>query len=217
MEVVSSFEIPTTPGEAWELLLDVPRVIPCMPGAELVEAVDEDTWKARLSTKLGPVSLGFDADVSRTSIDPASHTVTLATVARERSGRGAATATITSRLAQEDGATVAHVTTDLALTGAVARFGRQGLVRDVAAQMTDQFAANLRRELQGAGAAPASGPGGVETPPPVAGRSGPLASAGPVPRAPEEPSAARMIAGILLRAVIRRLEGVLARIERSHP
>jgi carbon monoxide dehydrogenase subunit G len=201
MEVRNSFELPGSRDAAWDVLLDVPRVIPCMPGAELVETVGDGAWKARLSTRLGPVSLGFDADVVRESVDEDARTVTLAATARERSGRGGAEARIVNRLEEEGGVTVAHVTTDLALTGAVARFGRQSLIQDVAAQMTAQFADNLRREMTGAGEpAPAPPRTAAASPPP--------------PAAPAEaPSAARMIAGILLRSLIRRLEHLLQRVE----
>ncbi len=209
MEVQSTFEIPATADEAWALLLDVPRVVPCMPGATLVDVVGDDAWKAQLQTRLGPVSLSFDADVERREVDAAARTVTLAVAARERSGRGGATATIVSSLDEQDGRAVAQVTTDLALTGTVARFGRAGLVKDVAAQMTDQFAANLRREL--GGEAPAASPAAADAPTgrPSAATGTPAAA--PAGAAP--PKASRMIAGIILRSWIRRLERWLARVE----
>lgn len=202
MEVVSAFEIDAAPDPVWEMLLDVPRVIPCMPGAELVEAVDESSWKARVGTRLGPMSLDFDVDITREEVDESSRSVRLSARASDRSGRGGATATITSRLQATEAGSGVEVRTDLALTGAVARFGRQGLVRDVAAQMTDQFAANLRRELLGPEAAAAEGAAAAPqpSPAPAAGRDGELTTG-------------RMILGLLLRALIRRLERLLERVE----
>ncbi len=211
MQVLSSFEIPASPDDAWALLVDTPRVIPCMPGAELVETVADDRWKARLRTRLGPVSLEFDLDVVRERIADDERAVTLTVDARERSGRGAASATVESRLEHDGSVTTAEVATELRLTGVVARFGRQSLVRDVAAQMTDQFAANLRRELLGpeaaAGPADRSGAAPGRRTAPTAAPS----AAGAVP----EVSAGRMILGILLRSAIRRLERWLARVERT--
>lgn len=209
MEVRSSFEIPASPDAAWALLMDVPRVIPCMPGAELVEELSDSRWRARLSTRLGPVNLGFDADVERESVDDDSRTVTLTATARERAGRGGARSRIVNRLEEDDsGRTIAHVVAEVSLSGMVARIGRQNLLQDVAAQMTEQFAANLRREL---------GAGEV-----AEGRERRSAA----PRAPEAasnaavgspaPSAARMIMGILLRSVIRRFERLLERVEQSN-
>ncbi len=191
MEVRNRFELPASPDAVWALLLDVPRVIPCVPGAQLVETVGEAAWKVRLAT----TSLGFDANVVRASVDEATRTVVLAATARERAGRGAASARIVARLDDEDGRTIAHSATELTLSGPVARFGRQSRVHDAAAQMTDQLAANLRRELTGEAAA-----------------NGAPAAAAPAGAAP---SAVRLLAGILLRATIRRLQHWLARVEQT--
>jgi carbon monoxide dehydrogenase subunit G len=201
MDVANQFEIDARPEAAWELLLDVPRVLPCMPGAELIETVSDNEWKARLSTRLGAMKLGFDADVTREAIDQDRRMVALRAVARERSGRGGAEARIVNRLEASDGRTIVHVATALSLSGAVARFGRHGLIRDVAAQITEQFAANLQREL-----ADGAGPPAADAAPPT-----PATTAGA--RRVPVPSATRMIAGILIRGLIRRLEVLLHRIE----
>src|SRR5215210_5976762 len=120
MRLENSFEVSAPAEEAWDLLMDVPRVIPCMPGAELVETVDDSTWKARVRVKLGPMSLTFLADVKRDEVDEAARRVRLATNAREERGRGAASATIESSLAQAaDGATRVNSVTELTLTGPV--------------------------------------------------------------------------------------------------
>ncbi len=89
MKIENSFEVDAPPEAAWALLMDVPRVIPCMPGATLAETVDDDHWKAKLAVKLGPISLNFDADVTREAADEQAHRAVLATDARESRGRGA--------------------------------------------------------------------------------------------------------------------------------
>jgi carbon monoxide dehydrogenase subunit G len=121
-------------------------VIPCMPGAELVETVDESHWKARMRVKLGPISLSFLTDVTREEVDEAGRRVVLAARAREERGRGAATATIESSLASAEGRTQVTTSTDLALTGKAAQFGR-GLVQDVSAQLLESFADCLEQQL----------------------------------------------------------------------
>src|SRR4051812_12703779 len=83
MRLENSFEVPAPPEQAWALLLDVPRVVPCMPGAELTETVDESHWKAQIAVKLGPMSMTFGADIARETVDEASRRVVLATKARE--------------------------------------------------------------------------------------------------------------------------------------
>ena len=146
MRLENSFEVPASLDSAWSLLMDVPRVIPCMPGAELTETVDESTWKAKLNVKLGPIALTFVADITREEVDEAGRRVQLAAQARELKGRGAALATIESRLAELDGGTRIEVTTDLGMSGAVAQYGR-GMIQDVSSQMVNSFADCLKKQL----------------------------------------------------------------------
>jgi carbon monoxide dehydrogenase subunit G len=72
VRIENSFEVPAAADEVWALLMDVPRVVPCMPGAKLIETVDESTWKTKMSVKLGPMTLGFTADVKREEADETS-------------------------------------------------------------------------------------------------------------------------------------------------
>jgi carbon monoxide dehydrogenase subunit G len=142
----NSFEVAAPVEEAWTLLTDVPRVVPCMPGAELVETIDENSWKGVVGVKLGPVALHFDTTVSRTEQDPVARRIVLVTKARESRGRGSAEATIESNLGEAEGATLVRIVTDVALQGAVAQYGR-GILPDVASQLTRAFAENLEALL----------------------------------------------------------------------
>ena len=146
MKIENTFEVEAPPESAWDLLMDVPRVIPCMPGAELAETIDESTWKAHLKVKLGPISLNFEADVTREEVDEAAGRVRLAAQARELKGRGAALATIQSTLAAFNGGTRVEVVTDLGMSGAIAQYGR-GMVQDVSTQLVTSFAECLQKQL----------------------------------------------------------------------
>jgi uncharacterized protein len=158
MKIESSFEVPAPPEQAWALLMDVPRVIPCMPGAQLDEAVDESSWKATMAVKLGPVSMSFKTDVRREETDEESRRAKLSAKAREVRGRGNASATIESSLTPQNGGTRVDVVTELALQGAMAQFGR-GIVQDVASQLVGRFAECLRDQLVAApGAEPTTRP-----------------------------------------------------------
>lgn len=149
MQLENSFEVAASRDTAWNLLMDVPRVVPCMPGAQLTETVDESNWKAKVSVKLGPIALQFAADVSRTEVDAADNRVVLTTNARELRGRGGAQATIASKLTELGPAqTRVDVHTELALSGSVAQYGR-GIVHDVAGQMVGKFADCLQKQLVG--------------------------------------------------------------------
>jgi carbon monoxide dehydrogenase subunit G len=169
MNIEDTFEVRASPERAWAFLNDVPEVIPCMPGAELVEVRGDDAWLARLTTKVGPIALRFDTEVTRTAADRAGHRVELKAEAREVRGRGRATATIASSLSPTDGGTRVDIATELALQGSLAQFGR-GVVADISAQMTRQFAESLaaRLEQESATAGGPSPEGGAPPPAPVA-------------------------------------------------
>ena len=153
MRVENAFDVPASVDEAWRLLNDVPEILPCMPGAELVEVVGDDAWKAKLHVRLGPIALQFLADVTREQVDDAAHRAVLAVKAREAKGRGSAEATIESSLAAAEAGTHVALVTELALRGAVAQYGR-GVVADVASRLTAQFADCIAAKLVAAPAAP---------------------------------------------------------------
>lgn len=163
MRMENSFEVAAPPDAAWALLMDVPRIIPCMPGAKLEETIDESTWKATMAVKLGPISLSFLTDVKREEVDEAARRATLSAKAREARGRGNAQATIESSLTAQNGGTRVDIVTDLALAGAVAQYGR-GLVEDVSSQLVTSFAECLQEQLaatpEQAQAPPATSGGG---------------------------------------------------------
>ena len=169
MRLENSFEVPAPPERAWALLNDVPRIVPCMPGAELTEVVGEDAWKATLHVKLGPIALQFATDVTREEADAAARRVVLAAKAREVRGRGGAQATIESSLREVDGTTNVEIVTELNLQGAVAQYGR-GLVPEIAAQLTKQFADNVAALLDQEHDSPESAERAAPPPPvPVGG------------------------------------------------
>lgn len=147
MRLENSFEVPAPKATAWDLLMDVPRVVPCMPGAELRETVSDTHWKADMAVKLGPIALSFDTDVTREAVDEAAGQVTLNAKAREKRGRGGAQAAIQSSLTELDARnTRIDIVTDLTLSGAVAQYGR-GIVQDVSLQMVGKFADCLKAQL----------------------------------------------------------------------
>ena len=170
MKLENSFEVPAPPDSAWDLLMDVPRVIPCMPGAELTETVDESTWKAKMNVKLGPISLTFATDVKRDEIDEAARRATLSAKARELRGRGGGQATIESSLTPVNGGTRVDIVTNLTLSGAVAQYGR-GMVADVSTQLVSRFADCLKAQLDSS----PSGEDGAEAPSPSPAPAQPVA------------------------------------------
>ena len=146
MKLENSFEVAAPPEKAWDLLMDVPRIVPCMPGAKLDEVVDENNWKATMQVKLGPIGLTFATDVERKEADEANRRVVLGANARETRNRGRASATIESSLAPTNGGTKIDLVTDLSLSGTVAQYGR-GMIEDISSQMVTSFAQCLQAQL----------------------------------------------------------------------
>jgi len=133
--------------ELWAFLLDVERIAPCMPGAELTETVDDRTWKGRVAMKFGPVAMSFAGTVMMQERDDAAHRVVLSAKGMEQKGKGAANATVTSWLEPaDDGSTVVKMRADISLTGAAAQLSR-GLMPEVSRKLTQQFADCLERTL----------------------------------------------------------------------
>jgi carbon monoxide dehydrogenase subunit G len=153
MELEHSFTVPVPADQAWDVLLDVERVAPCMPGAT-IDSVEGDEIKGRIKVKLGPVSMTYAGTAHITERDPDAGVVTLQASGKETRGAGTAAATIRSELHDQGGQTEVTVHTSLNVTGRPAQFGR-GMMADVSAKLIGVFASNLADMLAtGNGSAP---------------------------------------------------------------
>jgi len=172
VEIDNAFEVPLPPAEAWPVLMDIRRIAPCMPGAELTEVVDDKTYKGKIAVRLGPVALAFAGVVRFEEIDSANHCARVKAQGTDAKGRGGANATATFRLEPAAGGSKVLVHTDLALSGAVAQYGRGvGIVQATAAQIMREFANNLKAQLgasQPQPSSPAEGTAAAQTQSPPA-------------------------------------------------
>ena len=146
MEIENEFSVPAPVDHVWGFLLDVERVAPCMPGAELTEVVDDTTWKGKVHMKLGPVSLAFSGTVTMQERDDEARRVVLAAKGMEQKGKGAANASVTSWLEPGEDATTVKMKADIHLTGTVAQRSR-GLLPEVSRKLTAQFAECLSESM----------------------------------------------------------------------
>ena len=157
MEFDNSFEVPLGVGDSWKVLMDIRRIAPCMPGAELTDVVDDRTYKGKIGVRLGPVALTFAGVVKFEEIDDLNHKARVAAQGNDAKGRGSAKATAAFHLEPACSGTKVLVHTNLTLSGAVAQYGRGvGIIQMTAAQIITQFANNLRAQLAQDGAANAS-------------------------------------------------------------
>jgi uncharacterized protein len=205
MELDHSFTVPVPPDQAWDVLLDVERIAPCMPGAT-VDSVEGDDVAGRLKVKVGPVSLTYKGTAKFTDRDPDNRSVLVEASGKETRGSGTASATVRAALRPQESAesngngssgaqTLVTLHTTLNVTGRPAQFGR-GVIAEVGSRLIDKFADNLAQQL--AGGAPAAAAAGPEAPAgassstaPSAPASAESASAAPAAAAPSAPSGAR--------------------------
>jgi carbon monoxide dehydrogenase subunit G len=201
MQLSNTFKVPVPVDEAWQVLLDYPRLARCMPGATVTD-VQDDNVQGQVKVKLGPVSITYQGKVTFAEKDATAHRIVATAAGREVRGSGTASAQITAVLTDAGNATEVSVSTDLNITGKPAQFGRS-VVAEVSERLIGQFAENLAREL--------------ENPAPPAAQSGPQASA--QSQAPQQPNAPQPPApaddsldllGIAGGPVLKRLAPVLA-------
>src|SRR5215472_4241966 len=145
MELEHSFSVPVPEERAWEVLLDVERVAPCMPGATL-DSVDGDEIKGKIKVKVGPIQMTYAGTAKFTERDPAAHVITLEASGKETRGAGTASATIRSTLEGAGDQTHVIVQTSLNVTGKPAQFGR-GVLTEVGGRLIGIFADNLAAML----------------------------------------------------------------------
>ncbi len=144
MRFENSFDVEAPIDEVYETLLDLEKVAPAMPGAQVTDQVGDDTYKVAIKVKLGPMTMNYKGDVEVQEKDAAAHRARMHVKAREARGQGNATADVTMTLQPSDGGTHATVEAEVQLAGKAAAMGR-GLIEDVSGRLVDQFAQNLQQ------------------------------------------------------------------------
>jgi carbon monoxide dehydrogenase subunit G len=187
MRLEQSFDVAAPLGRVWETLIDVERVAPCLPGAAVTGREQDGSYDGTFSVKIGPTTASYAGKLILEHVDEAAHSATIRANGTDRRGQGGARATITSSLHPIDGAvTRVEVTTDYQITGRLARFGRGGMIEDIAEKLLREFAQRLQDSLAGGEAA--GGDGGATGA--DAGGEAAGAAATPAPDAATPPASA---------------------------
>jgi uncharacterized protein len=170
MEFDNTFTVTAPIDEVWGAVLDVERVAPCVPGAQVLEQTGDNTYKVAIKVKLGPVSMVYNGDIEVVEQDPEARRAVMSAKARESRGQGTADARVEMRLSHDNGTTHGAIHTDVAISGRAAAMG-QGIIADVSARLIDTFAVNLAQMLaaEQPGVPEQPGPGAV--PPEAATRA----------------------------------------------
>ena len=162
MELTDRFVVPAPADRVWELFDDIPEVVACMPGAQVTERIDDQTYNATLTIAVGPIRPKFDvrATIER---DDSTREGRIQVHAVDKKGGSQARAQIVYKVGTEGSGTAVDLTQTVTLTGPLAQFGRTGVIEDINAQMTRQFAECLAKKLAGPEAPEdGDGPGAVE-------------------------------------------------------
>ena len=233
MKLEQSFTVAAPVEEVWDALIDVERIAPCLPGAEITGQGPDGSYEGNFTVKLGPTTASYRGSLKMDSLDEASRTATMHAKGTDKRGQGGANATIVSTLREEGGETTVDVVTDFTITGRLARFGRGGMIEDISRRMMRDFSQCLQATLTSepapadAAEAPAAAPPvtpGEEADAAVASAGGAAAEASaateaaPAPPAPARaaPPPAKPIKGfsLLISVLWERIKRLFGRGEK---
>ena len=195
MKLEQSFTVAAPVEQVWSALIDVERIAPCLPGAEITGRDESGGYQGTFSVKLGPTTAAYRGSLRMEEVDEAARTATMSAKGTDKRGQGGATASIVSTMREEGDATHVEVVTDFTITGRLARFGRGGMIEDISKRLMRDFAQCLESTLgtePAAAVATASEPEQAEAEVASAAEP-PAAAAEPAPAAPlggEEPVSA---------------------------
>jgi len=193
MEIENVFEVGAPPDRVYAFLLDVEHIVGCVPGAELVETIDENTFKGRVRIKVGPITVSYTGNAEIADRNAETHTAVLKASGRETTGSGSARATANMSVNAKDGGSEVKFVTEFAVAGRVANFGR-GVMEDVSRRLVGQMAncikANLEVDEPAAQEAPAATPAAETAAAETPSAAAPAAEATPSETSPAEAPAA---------------------------
>jgi carbon monoxide dehydrogenase subunit G len=147
MKLEQSFTVAAPVEQVWDMLIDVERVAPCLPGAEITGQSPDGSYEGNFTVKLGPTTASYRGSLRMESLDEASRTATMHAKGTDKRGQGGANATIVSTMRQEGEETVVDVATDFTITGRLARFGRGGMIEDISKRMMRDFSQCLQASM----------------------------------------------------------------------
>jgi uncharacterized protein len=161
MQLINSFTVGAPPEKVFAYLLDVTKVVGCVPGAELTEVVDPTTFKGKVKVKVGPITVAYSGTARIVDQNDAQRSATLEGEGRETTGPGSARAKAQMSVEADGAGSVVKIVTDYSVAGRVAQFGR-GVMEDVSRRIVNEVAACIKANLE-QGEPAAAGAGGSVT------------------------------------------------------
>jgi carbon monoxide dehydrogenase subunit G len=147
MKIEKSFELNHPREFVWDKMNDVYLVAQCLPGASIVEQLDGDRYKGRMSVKVGPMAAAFDGEIAIES-RPADWTAVVSGKGADSRSSSRASGSMTYRLTGGvPGATRVEVVSDINLAGSLAQFGKGAIMQEIANRITAEFVRNFEQAL----------------------------------------------------------------------
>lgn len=202
MQLENSFTVGAPPERVFAYLLDVNKIVGCVPGAELSEVVDPTTFKGKVKIKVGPITVAYNGTARIVDRDDANRAATLEADGRETTGPGSARAKARMTVEADASGSLVRIVTDYSVAGRVAQFGR-GVMEDVSRRIVNDMAACIKTNVEAGEPGSASGEAGADAAP------------GAAPSAPAPPATAKPVnaVGLLFSVLWARLKAVFS----SHP
>jgi uncharacterized protein len=142
MEFNNSFVVDKPIDEVWRTMVDLERVVPCVPGARVIEKTGEAGVKAEVKIRLGSMSMNYTGPAEIVERDDAAHRAVLTGRAKEAGGQGNADSRVEIELAESGEATKVSIRSEINVTGKAAQMG-EGVIVGVTEGMIGEFAENL--------------------------------------------------------------------------
>jgi uncharacterized protein len=208
VKLEQSFEVHAPVDRVWETLIDIERVAPCLPGAEISEASDDGIYRGTFSLRLGPTTAAYRGKLQMQEVDEAARRVVMSASGQDKRGHGSAKATIVSSMHEEGEATRVDVETDFTITGRLARFGRGGMIQDISNRLLKDFAECVQQRIE---APPVAEPNVIDAI--VAATPEGAAAAPPAAGGAEAPTTMKPVGGFSLffRALLDRIRRLFGR------
>lgn len=149
MQLENSFQVSAPPDKVFAYLLDVNKVVSCVPGAELSEVVDQSTFNGKVKVKVGPITVAYSGTARISGRDDEHRTATLSAEGRETTGSGSARATAQMSVQDVGEGSLVQIVTEYHVAGRVAQFGR-GVMEDVSKRLIKDMAGCIQANLEGA-------------------------------------------------------------------
>jgi len=168
LRIEKTFEVQEPVEQVWGFLSDPRKVATCVPGAQLTEQVDANTYKGTVSVKVGPSVTNYNGEVQILRLDAQNHEIEILGKGLDVRGRGSASMKMTGKLnALPAGGTEVTSISEVNVVGILAQMGAR-VITEVSNIMFAEFTRNFQAQLKApADSADAPGAGPAAPPQPV--------------------------------------------------